>query len=630
MIEYLRAASQGFVGRAIMTVVLGFIVFSFALWGTGDAFRGYGTNKVASVGGAAITPDEFRFAYQNALQQYQRRLKAPITNAQAHAMGLDVQTLGRLIADAALDERARALGLAVSDDELVKAIREAPGLQDDKGGFDRDKFNQLLRDSGLSERGFFNEQRKVTLRQQIGVSLAAEIVAPKPLIEALAHFSGQSRAIDYVILPPSAAGDIPAPTPEQAQSFFNERKANFQAPEYRSTNLLAVTPSMLAKPDEVSESDVRALYERVKDQRFGVAEKRALQQIVFPNEAEAAEALAKIKAGATFDDIVKARQLSEKDIGLGDLTRSQLFDKAVGDAAFELPAAGVSDIVKSQFGPVILRVTQITPGSVKPFEEVASDLRNEIARDRAANDVLAIHDKIEDARASGKTVEEAAKSVGLNMRNIPSVDAAGLDKAGGAVPDLVEKDALLRAVFASDVGIDDQPVSTRDGGFVWFEVTKIERARERSLDEVKDKVEQQWREEETAKALAAKAAEMTGKLDGGVTLASLTEPGKLEVKSAADIHRAGGAGLNESAVTAIFNAPPNGAGSVAVGDGRLVFKITSDATPPIDYSGPEIKQLQARINEALANDLMSQYIAALEGELGVSVNEAVLQSAIGG
>src|SRR5271170_1847964 len=297
MIEYLRAASQGFVGRAIMTVVLGFIVFSFALWGTGDAFRGYGTNKVASVGGAAITPDEFRFAYQNALQQYQRRLKAPITNAQAHAMGLDVQTLGRLIADAALDERARALGLAVSDDELVKAIREAPGLQDDKGGFDRDKFNQLLRDSGLSERGFFNEQRKVTLRQQIGVSLAAEIVAPKPLIEALAHFSGQSRAIDYVILPPSAAGDIPAPTPEQAQSFFNERKANFQAPEYRSTNLLAVTPSMLAKPDEVSESDVRALYERVKDQRFGVAEKRALQQIVFPNEAEAAEALAKIKAG---------------------------------------------------------------------------------------------------------------------------------------------------------------------------------------------------------------------------------------------------------------------------------------------------------------------------------------------
>jgi len=275
-------------------------------------------------------------------------------------------------------------------------------------------------------------------------------------------------------------------------------------------------------------------------------------------------------------------------------------------------------------------VKSISPGSVKPFEEVASDLRSDIALDRAANDALTIHDKIEDARASGKTLEDAAKAVGLSARQIPAVDAAGLDKGGAAVPDLAEKDALLRAVFASDVGVDDQPVSTRDRGFVWFEVAKIEPSRERSLDEVKDKVEQQWREEETAKALATKASEMTSKLDGGATLASLAEADKLEVRSAADIHRNGGAGLAENAVTAIFNAPPNGAGSAAVGDGRMVFKVTSDSNPPIDHASPEVKQLQARLYEGFGDDFMGQYIAALEAELGVSVNEAVLQSAIGG
>jgi peptidyl-prolyl cis-trans isomerase D len=630
MLEYLRAASQGFVGRAIMTVVLGFIVFSFALWGTGDAFRGYGSNKVASVGRAAITPDEFRFAYQNALQQYQRRLRAPITNAQAHAMGLDIQTLGRLIADTALNERARALGLAVSDDELVKTIRQAPGLKDDRGGFDRDRFDQLLRDSGLSERGFFAEQRKATLRQQIGAALAAGLAAPKPLVEALAHFSGQSRAIDYVILPASAAGDIPAPTQEQLQAFFNERKANFRAPEYRAINILAVTPATLAKPDEVGEAEARALYDRVKDQRFGVAEKRDVEQIVFPNEAEASDAAAKIKAGATFDDIVKARNLTSKDISLGELTKSQIFDKAVAEAAFSLSAGGVSDIVKGQFGPTILRVKEIWPSSVKPFEEVQADLRQEIAIDRAANDALTLHDKIEDARASGKTLEEAGKALGLNTRQIPAVDAAGLDKNGEAVPDLAEKDALLRAVFASDVGVDDQPVSTRDRGFVWFEVSKIEPSRDRSLDEVKAKVEQQRREEESAKALATKATEMTSKLEGGTSFETLAQADKLEVKSAAEIRRSGGAGLSENAVAAIFNAPPNGVGSASVGDGRMVFKVTSESTPPIDFSSAEIKQVQARLDEGLANDLIGQYIAALEAELGVSVNEAVLQSAAGG
>ena len=75
MLECIRAASQGLVGRAIMTVLLGLIVVSFAVWGIGDVFRGFGTNKVASVGRATIAPDQFRAAYQTAMQRYQRQTK---------------------------------------------------------------------------------------------------------------------------------------------------------------------------------------------------------------------------------------------------------------------------------------------------------------------------------------------------------------------------------------------------------------------------------------------------------------------------------------------------------------------------------------------------------------------------
>src|SRR5262249_31800321 len=157
---------------------------------------------------------------------------------------------------------------------------------------------------------------------------------------------------------------------------------------------------------------------------------------------------------------------------LGETTKSGIFDKATGDAAFALAEGGVSDIVKGQFGPTIVHVSKITPGAVKPFEEVAADLKKEIAADRAADQALTVHDKIEDARAAGKTLTEAAKAAGFDVRAIPAVDAQGLDKNGAAVPDLVEKDSLLRAVFASDIGVDDQPVSTRDRGFVWFEITK--------------------------------------------------------------------------------------------------------------------------------------------------------------
>ena len=629
MLEFIRAASQGLVGRAIMTVLLGLIVVSFAVWGIGDVFRGFGTNKVAAVGRTMITPDEFRNAYLTAMQRYQRQMKVPLTNAQAHAIGLDGQTLARLIAQTALDVDARSLGLAISDELIAEALRNDPSLKDASGAFSRDRFDQALRDMGLSERGFVAEQRKTYLRQQIVGALADGLIAPKALVEQLARFDAQSRNIDYVVLPTAAAGDIAPPTPDALQSFFNDRKSSYMAPEYRAINVLAVTPAALAKPGEVADDEARALYEKVKESRFGAPEKRKLQQIVFANAAEADDALAKIRGGASFEDIAKAHNLTDKDTDLGDVARTGVFDKAVGDAAFALPAAGVSDVVKSQFGPAIVRVTQITPASVKPYDEVAARLKSEIAVDRAAGDALSLHDKIEDARVSGKSLSEAGKSFGLATKEIPAIDADGLDKSGAAVEGLDDKADLLRAAFASDVGVDDPPLATKDRGFVWFEVTKVEPARQLNFDEVKDKVAAQWRDDQIVKALSAKAADMVQKVNAGATLASLAEPDKLEVKTATDVHRRGGGGLNESVVAALFNTSASGAGSAGTPEGRVVFKVTADSTPPIDFDSPKVKALTNAANAGLTDDLIAQYVAAMEHQLGVSIDENALQAAEG-
>lgn len=629
MLESIRAASQGLVGRAIMTVLLGLIVVSFAIWGIGDVFRGFGGNKVAVVGRTTITPDEFRTAYLTAMQRYQRQLKAPLTNAQAHAIGLDAQTLARLIAQTALDVDANSLGLAISDESIAEALRNDPSLKDASGAFSRDRFEQALRDMGLSERGFVMEQRKTYLRQQIVASLADGLAAPKALVEQLARFDAQTRNIDYVILPAAAAGDIAPPTPDTLQSFFNDRKSSYMAPEYRALNVLAVTPATLAKPGEVGDDEARALYEKVKETRFGTPEKRKLQQIVFANEAEADDALAKIRGGASFEEIAKAHNLSDRDTDLGDVARTGVFDKAVGDAAFALPALGISDVVKSQFGPAIVRVTQITPASVKPYDEVAAQLKSEIAVDRAAGDALSLHDKIEDARVSGKSLGEAAGSLGLAIKDIPAIDADGLDKSGAPVEGLDDKADLLRAAFASDVGVDDPPLATKDRGFVWFEVTKVEPSRQLNFDEVKDKVAKQWRDDQVVKALSAKATDMVQKINAGATLASLAEPDKLEVKTATDVHRRGGGGLNESVIAAVFNTSASGAGSAGTPEGRVVFKVTADSTPPIDFESPAVKALGNAANTGLTDDLIAQYIAAMEHKLGVSIDENALQAAEG-
>ena len=630
MLESMRNATQGFVGRAVMTVVLGLIIVSFVVWGIGDVFRGFTSDKVATVGSASVTAQTFRNAYQTTLQQYQRQLKTPLTNAQAHAMGIDARTLAQLISDTALDEKARGLGLAISDETISTAVLSDVRLQDKSGKFSRDMFDAALRESGLSERGFVAQQRQTYLRQQIGYSLAAGIAAPKALVEALARVDSQSRGLDYFVLPATAAGEIAPPADDALKSFYEARKAQYRAPEYRDFTLLAVTPAGLAKPAEVSDADATALYERVKEKRFGAPEKRKVQQIVFPSEADAAQAVARIKAGASFDDIAKEQKLSDKDIDLGEVSRSEMFDKAIADAAFALGAGAVSDVVKGQFGSVIVRVTSITPASLKPYAEVADGLKQEIAVDRAAKDALGVHDKIEDARVAGKSLDEAATSVGLTARAVVAVDASGLGKTGAAVADVPETNQVLHAAFASDVGVDDSAVATKDHGFVWFAVTKIEPARERTLDEVKDKVAAQWREDQVAKALAAKGAEFVTQLSSGAEIAALAGAAGAQVKKAADVHRQGGASLPESVVTAMFAAPAGGAGSAATPDGRLVFKLTADATPPFDWADPKAKAMQDKASGSVTDDIVNEYISALQRELGVTVNDSVLRAAEGG
>jgi peptidyl-prolyl cis-trans isomerase D len=467
------------------------------------------------------------------------------------------------------------------------------------------------------------------MRQQIETPLVDGLAAPKPLVDLLARVEAQTRAIDYVALPPSAAGDIPAPADDVLKSYFNDRKEQYRAPEYRALEILLVDPSTLANPADVSDDDAKADYDKVRDARFAAPEKRKLQQIVFPDQASADDAEAKIKAGASFDDIVKARNLKLSDVDLGEITKAAMFDQTIADAAFALPPDGVSEVVKGQFGPAILHVVSVAPGSLKTFDEVKDTLKKEIAAERAAGQVQSVHDKIEDARVSGKTLAEAAKTVGLDARAIAAVDPQGRDDKGAAL-DLPDQAELLAAAYASDVGVDDAPLQTNNRGWLWFDVMKVDPPRDRTFDEVKDQIEKQWRAEAVAKALSVKAEDMVKQLEGGATLEGLAQGAGLEAKSAVDLRRSGGAGLAPSLINAVFMAPAGGAGTAATPDGRVIFKVTADATPPTKFDDPAVKAIASQLTEGLQTSVVAQFVSALETELGVKIHQNVLQSAAGG
>jgi peptidyl-prolyl cis-trans isomerase D len=630
MLESMRKASQGVVGKAIMTVVMGLIIVSFVIWGVGDMLRGFSPSTVASVGGAKISAQDYHVAYDRAIQQYQRRLKRPFTNEEARQIGLDRSVLQQLVSEAAVDDEANKLGLGISDDALREVITSNPSFRDKSGAFDPARLAEALRNMDMNERGFIAELRKQVLRQFIVGALATGITAPKAEVTAEADYQGQTRSADTFLMPASAAGEIPAPSEDALKTFYNDRKSSYRAPEYRELTVLSLEPDTIANPAEVTDADGEAAYQKVagKDPQFGAPEKRDLQQILFPNDADAAAAEAKLKAGTSFDDLVKDKGLKPEDTDIGETTKDAMLDKDEANAVFALPQGGVSGALKSQFGPVIVRVKGITPSTVKPYSEVADAVKKQVSAARAGDKIQALHDKIEDARVSGKSILEAAKAVGLTGQSIAAVDAAGKDPKGAQInlPDGAE---LLRAAFASDVGLDETALNTKDGGYVWFEVTKIDPAHDLTFDEAKPEVEKQWRAEEVDKALAGKADDLVKQISAGGAIADAAKGANAEVKTVTDIHRAEQGSLPESVVAAIFRQPADGAGSAATPDGRVVFKITADRTPAVDFADERVKAMASELERATRESVLDQYVAALRKALGVSIHQDVLQSAEG-
>src|SRR5438105_15304308 len=114
MLRGLRKASTNWLGKVVMAAVVGFLVISFAIWGIGDVFRGFGRSTVAKVGGTEITVEQFRVLYNDRLQQYSRQLGRPIGIDQARALGVDRLGLSQVVSAVVIDGRVSSLGIHLS------------------------------------------------------------------------------------------------------------------------------------------------------------------------------------------------------------------------------------------------------------------------------------------------------------------------------------------------------------------------------------------------------------------------------------------------------------------------------------------------------------------------------------
>lgn len=626
MLNQMRRSASSWVVKAL----LGILVLSFGVWGIADVMRqGGGGRNVLVAGDTDVTVTDYQQAYQRDMMRLAQQLQRRPTPQEAEMFGLDQSVLSQLSASAVIDEEARRLGLAISDQGVLDLVQADPTFHDGNGNFSRNTLRAVLNNAGLTESAYLQDLRKTAVRNQLVQAISANATAPETFERAVGMYQGEKRTVNYVELAPQDAASIADPSQEQLASFFEQNKARYRAPEYRGFSYVVLSPSGLADPAAVSDEAIASYYEANKEQ-FTTPEQRHVRQAVFANREAADAAAAAIAGGASLDAAAADAKATVADLGL--ISKSSIPDKTLGEQAFQATLNRPTPVVDGMFGPTILEVTEIQPSQTRSLDEARDDIRKMLADNHAAEVLTTAYNSLNESLSSGASLAEAAQQANVTLQSVDQVDRNGNGPNGQALPNLPGGNAFLQALFSAEPGTQVTPVNFDGNSYVFFDLGQITPDREQKLEEVRDQVLTEWKTDEAQRLLTERANALQARVEGGESLSDAATAENLPMQIATDVTRSSGpATLGQAATQAAFAGPLN---SSAVADAlnpanRIVLQVAA-VTAPTDAVADLPPEAKAQFDDALQNDVFQSFIARLQKDIGVTYNPSVVEQAKAG
>jgi peptidyl-prolyl cis-trans isomerase D len=381
----------------------------------------------------------------------------------------------------------------------------------------------------------------------------------------------------------------------------------------------------------VTDAEAQAAYENTK-QDYNTPERRRVQQIAFKDKAAAEAAKKAIAGGKSFGDAAKEAGAKDSDIDLGLVTKDRLIDPKIADAVFSLKKDAVSDPVEGRFATVLLRVTDIQPAVDRTFADVKTQVKDKLATKKAEGQLQSVLDQVEDQRSAGKTLKEIGDALKLQFFEIAEVDRANKARNGQPAIMISDPTAVVNAAFNSGVGVENDVIELSDGSFAWLDVLDVMAAKQKPFEDVKDEVKQFYLKQERARLVTELANKLVERADKGEAMAVLaTAGGAAKVETTPAFNRSTTPqGMSRDAVARAFTLAQGKAGSAPDSNDktRIVFKVT-EITPAPALSQAQRMSLASELKKALADESLSQYVLALQKQLGTHINEEEFKKATG-
>ncbi|WP_404339195.1 peptidylprolyl isomerase [Pseudoalteromonas mariniglutinosa] len=626
MLEKIREGSQGPAAR----IILGAVILSFALAGIGGYLGQTTEQPVAEVNGVKISQTEFSRAYQNErnrLEQQFGEYFAQIAADPNYMAQIRQGVVDRLVQQELQTQLAAELGLRVSDDSVKKAILELPYFQIG-GQFNNDRYLQVIRQMNFQPDAFREYLREDMTRSQLVSAVAGSDFILEHEIKQNIALQQQTRSIDYMVVSKEALQAGIEVSEQQIADYYELNQSQFLAPEQVSVSYIDLNAANIELDSAVSEDDVKAYYEQNSAQ-YVEPEKRRVSHILVDNSEDDDAAKEKVTAlltqlenGADFaalaetssDDIVSAEMGGDLD-----WIERDMMDPAFEEAAYGLAKKGdYSDIVESEFGYHIIKLTDIQAQQVKPYIDVKDELRTELERTKRIDafyekqtEMAAIAFEISD------TLVDAADVAGVAVQQTELVTREQL-------PELLTNPAVMSAIFSAEVledKMNSEVIEVGDEHAIVVRVDEHKPATTKSLSEVSEQVKARLVSQKASELAKQKARTLYADIEAGKRLEDIAAAEGLTVRQEPALTREGYT-VSPAIVTQAFKMPrPGDAAVVDVvdlnnGDAAIVaLKAVNDAEP----AGELDAQQKQNITMAEVNKNYMVFIEALKAEAEVKL-----------
>ncbi|HEJ7035755.1 TPA: peptidylprolyl isomerase [Serratia marcescens] len=625
MMDNLRAAAN----HVVLKIILALIILSFVLTGVGNYLIGGSGDYAAKVNGQTIERAQLEQAFQSERSRMQQQLGdqfSALAGNEGYMQQMRRQVLSQLIDNMLLDQYAKKLGLAVSDDQIKDAIRKAPYFQTN-GQFDNAKYLDLIGRMGYTADNFAQSMRQQLVNQQVIQAFGDSGFVLPSESQAMAALVLQERDVRLATIDLKALQAKQSAGDDELKAYYDQNKNSFIAPEQVKVSYIPLDAASMQDKVKVSEEDISAYYDQHKSS-YGQPERKNYSVIQLKTEAEANAALDELKKGADFATLAKEKST---DI-ISRRTGGELGWLEPETTADELKQANLTEkgqlsgVVKSSVGYLIVRLNDIEPEKVKPLSEVHDAIAKQVQQEKAVDAYYALQQKVSEAATSdNESLASAEEAAGVKAAQSDWFTRDNIPAALNFKP-------VVQAIFdGSLIGENGAPgsnsdVITVDGDRAF--VVRVSGHKPEGIepfDQVKDRV---------AELVKRNKAVQEAKLQGEKLLVELKQGKGDEAMKAAGlsfgaVQKMARAPEDSQLVESVFALPHPQDGKPVYGMSQdrqdNVVLIALDAVKPGTLPEDEMKTFVGKMEEGATGVSFDSLLASLRKEAKIKMGAAEQQ-----